>query len=215
MLSAIDRNHCPQSIGTPVRNRRNPQPPEHAPTLSSPRISGERFFAIDLGDRFFGDPSLKFESWLTIWRSRLTRRIFRIRRLRRSPPPPERPIIQAIKTPAALREADVHAVINERVRRYSKLSWKLSRFGSFCLRDRMPVFSINRLLCERVSMPGPHRCTKRQAGDYRLPHGCILLLWGSAQANWVVHTLPSGSTARLTRNGAVASGRGIIEWRTQ
>jgi hypothetical protein len=25
MLSAIDRNHCPQSIGTPVRNRRNPQ----------------------------------------------------------------------------------------------------------------------------------------------------------------------------------------------
>jgi hypothetical protein len=24
MLSAIDRNHCPQSIGTPVRNRRNP-----------------------------------------------------------------------------------------------------------------------------------------------------------------------------------------------
>ena len=128
-------------------------PPEHAPTLSSPRISGERFFAIDLGDRFFGDPSLKFESWLTIWRSRLTRRIFGIRRLRRSPPPPERPIIQAIKTPAALREADVHAVINERVRRYPKLSWKLSRLGSFCLRDRMPVCSINRLLCERVSMP--------------------------------------------------------------
>src|SRR5258708_2614572 len=25
MLSAIDRNHYPQSIGTPVRNRRNPQ----------------------------------------------------------------------------------------------------------------------------------------------------------------------------------------------
>ena len=25
MLSAIDRNHCPQSIGIPVRNRRNPQ----------------------------------------------------------------------------------------------------------------------------------------------------------------------------------------------
>jgi hypothetical protein len=25
MLSAINRNHCPQSIGTPVRNRRNPQ----------------------------------------------------------------------------------------------------------------------------------------------------------------------------------------------
>src|SRR5258706_12015213 len=25
MLSAIDRNHCPQSTGTPVRNRRNPQ----------------------------------------------------------------------------------------------------------------------------------------------------------------------------------------------
>ena len=25
MLSAIDRNHCPQSIGNPVRNRRNPQ----------------------------------------------------------------------------------------------------------------------------------------------------------------------------------------------
>ena len=24
MLSAIDRNHCPQSIGIPVRNRRNP-----------------------------------------------------------------------------------------------------------------------------------------------------------------------------------------------
>jgi hypothetical protein len=26
MLSAIDRNHCPQSIGTPVRNRRDPHP---------------------------------------------------------------------------------------------------------------------------------------------------------------------------------------------
>jgi len=25
MLSAIDRNQCPQSIGTPVRNPRNPQ----------------------------------------------------------------------------------------------------------------------------------------------------------------------------------------------
>jgi IstB-like ATP binding protein len=25
MLSAIDRNQCPQSIGTPVRNSRNPQ----------------------------------------------------------------------------------------------------------------------------------------------------------------------------------------------
>src|SRR6266852_6253840 len=24
MLSAINRNHCPQSIGNPVRNRRNP-----------------------------------------------------------------------------------------------------------------------------------------------------------------------------------------------
>jgi len=24
MLSAMDRNHCPQSIGIPVRNRRNP-----------------------------------------------------------------------------------------------------------------------------------------------------------------------------------------------
>ena len=119
-----------------------------------------------------------FESWLTIWRSRLTRRIFGIRRLRRSPPPPERPIIQAIKTPAALREADVHAVINERVRRYSKLSWKLTGSGSFCLRDRMLICSVN-LLCERVSMPGPHRCTKRQAGDYRLPHVRILLSWGS------------------------------------
>src|SRR4051794_24230806 len=27
MLSAIDRNQCPQSIGTPVRNPRNPQGP--------------------------------------------------------------------------------------------------------------------------------------------------------------------------------------------
>src|SRR5258708_22715870 len=113
------------------------------------------------------------------WRSRQTRRIFGIRRLRRSPPPPERPIIQAIKTSAALREAAVHAVINERVRRYSKLSWKLSRSGSFCLRDRIPVCSINRLVCERVSMPGPNRRTKRQAGDYRLPHVHILLSWGS------------------------------------
>jgi len=25
MLSGIDRNHCPPSIGNPVRNRRNPQ----------------------------------------------------------------------------------------------------------------------------------------------------------------------------------------------
>lgn len=43
----------------------------------------------------------------------------------------------------------------------------------------MPVCSVNRLLCERVSMPGPHRCTKRQAGDYRLPHVRILLSWSS------------------------------------
>jgi hypothetical protein len=100
-------------------------------------------------------------------------------RLRRSPPPPERSIIQVIKTPAALREADVHAIINERVRRYSKLSRKLTGSGSFCLRNRMPVCSINRLVCERVSMSGPHRCTKRQAGDYRLPHVHILLSWGS------------------------------------
>jgi len=28
MLSAIDRNQCPQSIGTPVRNPRNPQTSE-------------------------------------------------------------------------------------------------------------------------------------------------------------------------------------------
>jgi hypothetical protein len=28
MLSAINRNHCPQSIGTPVRNRRNPHTKE-------------------------------------------------------------------------------------------------------------------------------------------------------------------------------------------
>ncbi len=73
----------------------------------------------------------------------------------------------------------MHAIINERVRRYSKLSWKLTGSGSFCLRNRMPVCSINRLICERVSMPGPHRCTKRQAGDYRLPHVHILLSWGS------------------------------------
>jgi hypothetical protein len=113
------------------------------------------------------------------WRSRQTRRIFGIRRLRRSPPPPERSIIQALITPAALREGDVHAIINERVRRYSKLSWKLTGSDSFCLRDRMPVCSINRLVCERVSMPGPNRRTKRQAGDYRLPHVHILLSWGS------------------------------------
>src|SRR5258706_2895822 len=43
----------------------------------------------------------------------------------------------------------------------------------------MPMCSINRLLCERVSMPGPNRRTKRQAGDYRLPHVHILLSWGS------------------------------------
>jgi hypothetical protein len=38
-------------------------------------------------------------------------------KLRRSPPPPEGSVIQAIKTSAALREGNVHAVINERVRR--------------------------------------------------------------------------------------------------
>src|SRR6516164_3443467 len=32
MLSAIDRNQCPQSIGTPVRNPRNPQ------ARSAPRL---------------------------------------------------------------------------------------------------------------------------------------------------------------------------------
>jgi glucose dehydrogenase len=92
-------------------------------------------------------------------------------------PPPERSIIQA--TLGAPREGDVHAVINKRVRRYSKLSRNLSR-----LRDRMPLRSANRLLCEqRVSLPGPHRRTKRQAGDHQLPHGRILLSRGSALTN--------------------------------
>src|SRR5437016_1776170 len=85
-------------------------------------VDNRRLDALCGDGGIFGDPSLKFESWLTIWRSRLTRRI--LESVAFSPPPPKRPIIQAIKTPAALREADVHAVINERVRRYSKLSWK-------------------------------------------------------------------------------------------
>jgi hypothetical protein len=74
MLSAIDRNHCPQSIGIPVRNRRNPHtagvdalpPQEKAAVLSKVRtftdfngdndphgehdmvfveVQGERYFA--------------------------------------------------------------------------------------------------------------------------------------------------------------------------
>jgi hypothetical protein len=120
------------------------------------------------------------------------------RRLRHSPPPPERPIIQAVKTPAALREADVHAVINERVRRYSKLSWKLSRSRSFCLRDRMPVCNINRLLCERVRMPGHHRRTKRQADDYRLPHVHILISWGSTGQFGASYSVSSCGAAPCT-----------------
>ena len=95
-----------------------------------------------------------------------------LRRVERSPPP-ERSIIQA--TLSALREDDVHAVINKRVRRYSKLSWNLSRSGSFRVGHLMSVRSVNRLLCECVSLRGPHRRTKRQACDYRLPHAQILL----------------------------------------
>ena len=41
-LSAIDRNHCPQSIGTLVRNRRNPQPvrlDDRASRQITPRIA--------------------------------------------------------------------------------------------------------------------------------------------------------------------------------
>jgi len=38
MLSAIDRNHCPQSIGNPVRNRRNPQLVDEQATTDWPVI---------------------------------------------------------------------------------------------------------------------------------------------------------------------------------
>src|SRR6516165_4768775 len=52
MLSAIDRNQCPQSIGTPVRNPRNPhacgcKPPDQAiaPPLKLLRIEQRNRFA--------------------------------------------------------------------------------------------------------------------------------------------------------------------------
>jgi hypothetical protein len=40
----------------------------------------------------------------------------------------------------------------------------------------MPVCSVNRLLCEHGTMPGPHRCKKREAADYRCSH-LVLLSW--------------------------------------
>src|SRR5579884_4272554 len=93
------------------------------------------------------------------------------------PGPPEGSIVQTIITPAALREGDVHAVINERVLRYTKLRRVLSRSAGLRLRDRSPARSVYRLLCRCVSVPGNHRCTKGQAGNYQLPHVRILLCW--------------------------------------
>src|SRR6266853_3322277 len=50
MLSAINRNHCPQSIGNPVRNRRNPQAGQQLEnTVENPAL---RPSAETLMDRF-------------------------------------------------------------------------------------------------------------------------------------------------------------------
>src|SRR5436190_9132258 len=45
MLSAIDRNQCPQSIGTPVRNPRNPHTSLSRPTGN---LTGVTFFVGEL-----------------------------------------------------------------------------------------------------------------------------------------------------------------------
>jgi hypothetical protein len=85
--------------------------------------------------------------------------------------PLKRSIIQAVITATALREGDVHTIINERVRRYAKLRRRLG-FHHFCLPNRMLVCLVGPFVNICVSMPGRHRCTKRQAGDDRHPHVC-------------------------------------------
>jgi hypothetical protein len=58
-----------------------------------------------------------------------------------------RPVIQGIITPAALREHDVHAVPNERLRWYTKLSWEPSS-RAFC--DLARMCDLGRMLVCRV-----------------------------------------------------------------
>jgi hypothetical protein len=82
----------------------------------------------------------------------------------------KRSIVQAIIAPTALRENDVHAVTNKRMRRYTKLTWKLRDSISFRLPDPMLVCNVSRFFYERISMPCPHCRAKRQRSNYRLPH---------------------------------------------
>jgi hypothetical protein len=57
MPSAIDRNQCPQSIGTPVRNPRNPQPqPQTVYSVAEPRVKrGPRLSTPMSTERFFSE----------------------------------------------------------------------------------------------------------------------------------------------------------------
>jgi hypothetical protein len=90
---------------------------------------------------------------------------------------PKRTVIQSVKALVALREDDVHAVTNERLRRYPKLSWRKLRSYGFCPPHGMLVCSVSCFVCCRVNIPDAHRYTKRQAGDYRLLHVPILLVF--------------------------------------
>jgi hypothetical protein len=69
----------------------------------------------------------------------------------------KRPVIQAIVTPAALREHDVHAVPDERMRRYAKLSWKSSS-PIFCDPGRMLVCLVCLVVHQSVSTPSEREC---------------------------------------------------------
>jgi hypothetical protein len=112
-------------------------------------------------------------------------------------PSMKRSIVQAIIAPTALRENDVHAVANKRMRRYTKLSRKLRDSISFCLPDPMLVCSVSRFIYERIGTPCPHCCTKRQRSNYRLPHVRTPLCRGTAsQLRWLPTQRP-GATAQL------------------
>jgi hypothetical protein len=67
----------------------------------------------------------------------------------------KRSVIQAVKTPATLREHDVYAVPNPRIHRYTKLSWiPLSSI----FRDPNPML-VRRLIVECIGIP--HQCQRR------------------------------------------------------
>src|SRR5436190_19936110 len=77
MLSAIDRNQCPQSIGTPVRNPRNPQPKSLIQLLGGPpsgagsRQMYQLRFGFSWEERLSTNQGCRSDVWLGTKSSRI------------------------------------------------------------------------------------------------------------------------------------------------